>query len=166
MDGEDTLGKVMQLLRDGREQEAADAITVAGNSGMWRSANILSVVYEKFSDMEILYRCIIDTYTGDGYNFPKRVMIKAKKISHSISQGERLGDLPPGDLITVYRAANTPISKVRNDISWTTEKMLRSGLQTEDHTFLTEKLHCSTFIKGKSKGRKSLLLQMTAMNTK
>lgn len=122
MEGEATLSKVLFLLRDGKEQEAADAITLAGNWGMWRSANILSVVYEKFSDMEILYRCIIDTYVGDGYNFPKRVMIKAKKISHCISQGERLGDLLPGDLITVYRAANTPISKVHNDISWTTEK--------------------------------------------
>lgn len=116
------MGEVYRLLQEGKEQEAADMIPLISNQGKWKSSHVLQMVYEKFSDMGILYRCIIDTYTHDGYNFPKRIMIKAKKIAPTMTSAERWGELPPGDLITVYRAASTPISTVRNDLSWTIKK--------------------------------------------
>lgn len=118
-----TMADVMQLLKEGKEQDAADLICYRfGNRGQWRSANVLYVFYDRFTDPAILYRCIIDTYTNDGYKFPRRVMLRAKKIAPSIPAAERFGDLPAGDVLTVYRAASTPINKVRNDISWTINK--------------------------------------------
>lgn len=49
-------------------------------------------------------------------------MIRAKSFAPAIDPVERFGDLPACDIVTVYRAANTPIDKVHNDISWTTNK--------------------------------------------
>ena len=117
--------QVVKLLNEGKEQEAADTIASmcnTSNTSKWRSANVLACLYGKFTDPAILYRCIIDTYIHDGYNFPKRVILCAKKIAPSISPEERYEDLPDGDVLTVYRAANTPINKVHNDISWTINK--------------------------------------------
>lgn len=115
--------KVFSLLRDGNEKEAAETIAFeCGNNGKWRSANVLATVYGSFTDPAILYRCIIDTYTHDGYKFPRRVMLHAKKIAPSVPMSERLDGLPEGDVLTVYRAASTPINKVRNDFSWTINK--------------------------------------------
>lgn len=116
------LDRVYRLLLDGEEQKAADTIPLISDTGKWKSSHVLQLVADQFTDMGVLYRCIIDTYTHDGYNFPKSVMIKAKRIAPTISPKERFGDLSPDDLITVYRAANTPIGQVRNDLSWTTEK--------------------------------------------
>lgn len=117
------ISEIERTLSDGQEESAASLISLAcGNFGKWRSANVLWMFYKRFTDPAILYRCIIDTYTNDGYKFPRRVMLRAKKIAPSIPAVERFGDLPAGDVLTVYRAANTPINKVRNDLSWTINK--------------------------------------------
>ena len=49
-------------------------------------------------------------------------MMKAKSLAPTIDPIGRFGDLPECDIVTVYRAANTPIGKVHNDLSWTTNK--------------------------------------------
>ncbi len=114
---------VLKLLKEGREQEAADYIhMMCGNQGKFSSANILCVCYEMFTDPKILYHCIINVYGMDGYNFPKKVMLKAKKISKDILIEERLKDLPEGNVITIYRASSSPIEKLRTEFSWTTEE--------------------------------------------
>lgn len=117
--------EIARRLDEGQEDIAADLIytySAFNNPGKWRCANVLYVFYDRFKDPAILYRCIIDTYTNDGYNFPRSVMIRAKKISPSIPEAERFEDLPEGDVFTVYRAASSPINKVRNDLSWTINK--------------------------------------------
>ena len=117
------MADIVRLLSEGKEQDAADLICYKfGNRGKWRSANVLYMFYDRFTDPAILYRCISDTYTNDGYNFPRRVMLRAKKIAPRIPAAERFGDLPEGDVLTVYWAASTPISTVRNDLSWTINK--------------------------------------------
>ena len=115
--------EIDQLMREGEEKEAASIIAFTfGNFGEWRSANVLLAFYKRFTNPAILYRCIIDTYTNDGYRFPKRIMMKAKNIAPAIDPAERFGDLAECDIVTVYRATNTPIGKVHNDLSWTTSK--------------------------------------------
>lgn len=115
--------QVGKLLEKGKENEAADMICFRfGNTGKWRSSDVLRCFYERFKDPYILYRCIISVYVDDGYNFPKRIMLKAKKIAPSIPEVERFGDLPDGDKITVYRATAAPASKAKNELSWTTNK--------------------------------------------
>lgn len=115
--------EVQDLLQEGREQEAAGLLPLYfGTTGKWRMANVLFVLLDSFHDQSILFRCIIDTYVCDGYNFPKSVMMHAKKIAPQIPASERLMELPDGDPVTVYRATKDPIDKARNGISWTTNK--------------------------------------------
>ena len=122
--GTKTMQEVARLLDEGKEQEAADVIDFRfGNTGEYRRAFVLYCFYKEFKNPSILFKLIISVYTMDGYNFPKSVMIRAKKIAPAIPEAERLNGLPDGDTITVYRATVEPISsKAKNGLSWTTNK--------------------------------------------
>lgn len=121
--GLEAMREVTRLLDEGKEQEAADIIDLRfGNTGEYRSSFVLYCFYDKFKNPAILFNLIISVYINDGYNFPKKVMLKAKKIAPTIPAAERLDELPEGDPVTIYRATAAPINKARNGLSWTTNK--------------------------------------------
>lgn len=118
-----SIQEIQDLFKSGNEQRAAEIISLRfGNHTIYRSAYVLSLFYNRFTDQATLYRCIIDVYVNDGYNFPKRLIMRAKRIAPQIPPSERFSDLPDGDTITVYRATSAPIEQARNGVSWTTNK--------------------------------------------
>lgn len=85
----------------------------------------LKVAIGDFEHPDILYRLIIDVYTHDGYRFPRGLIVKAKQLSKSIPESDRLEGLPEGDILTVYRATITPPEwsrVIKNEPSWTISK--------------------------------------------
>ena len=84
------------------EQKRAKFIWLAGNSG--GSKNKLLLHMNDFHNDKLLYGLITSVYTGDGYGFPRSIIIKAKSIAKNIPEEERLTNLPAGDPVTIYRA--------------------------------------------------------------
>lgn len=120
--------RIQELLEKGDEQGAADFIDMMGNSG--GAASLLKQYYRQFKDKKILYHCIVDVYSIDGYNFPRCLMLEAKRIAPTIDPQERYGDLPAGDTVTVYRGVTRDMwsrfprtfTSPKFGISWTTNK--------------------------------------------
>lgn len=111
---------IQELLDKGDEQGAADFIDMMGNSG--GAASLLKQYYRQFKDKKILYRCIVDVYSIDGYFFPKCLILEAKRIAPTIDPQERYGDLPAGDTVTVYRRTLDDLTNPKWATSWTTNK--------------------------------------------
>ena len=120
------LGLVGEALNNGNMEEAASLIRFSGNFGHC-SQFLLKCFYDRFSDRE-LYPLIINVYVNDGYDFPKQLIMKAKKIrpedrfEKPLEEEygyEQFNDMPEGDIWTVYRATYNPIEKVKYDPSWT-----------------------------------------------
>lgn len=119
--------KVMALLIDGNEKEAAEIISIRFGNWNHEQQAALRTFAKSFKDERILFDLIIGVYTNDGYNFPKNIMQKAKRIAKNIPEDHRLKGLPPGDVITVWRGADTPFSdmfapELRKAISWTADR--------------------------------------------
>jgi len=118
-------GLIEQALQAGDEAEAARLISLAGN---WNheEQRMLMQYAGRFTNPRTLYDLIIDVYTNDGYNFPKRLIQTAKRIAKQIPDEHRLKGLPDGNPVTVWRGtviANPDCYNVlRTDISWTTDK--------------------------------------------
>lgn len=147
----ESIQELQDLFKSGDEQGAAELISIRfGNWGPYRSAYVLSLYYDCFKDQPTLYRCIIDVYVNDGYNFPKRLIMRAKEIAPQIPPSERFNDLPDGDTITVYQATSAPIEQARNGISWTTNKNVaiwfayRRAYLARQHDVDEESLHVYT----------------------
>lgn len=113
------------MIKQGREQEAARIIEFAGNQ-FHRQQALLLDWYSAFKDPLLLFDLICSVYTNDGYCFPKKLILKAKQLAKQIPADHRLKGLPDGDPITVYRGTITwnPLftSTLRTEISWTTDK--------------------------------------------
>lgn len=120
------LNYCFELLREGREEDAAELISRhIGNDHKYgrafSSQGCLATVAERFKNKVVLYNLIRDVYTQDGYGFPRKLIIKMKKLSHGIPEDERLEGLCDGDPVTVYRASATDNEKaIMDEISWTT----------------------------------------------
>lgn len=121
----DAIKEISELLSDGNEAEAAEIITLYGDDVLFKrfnSRNLLQMFYTSFENNEILYQCILNVYTHDGYNFPKKMILKAKQLSKNIPDSIRYNDLPRTKEITVYRATASSPEQAKNEISWTTNK--------------------------------------------
>lgn len=115
---------ILQLIADGNEQKAATLISLTGNWGH-ESQKMLCAHAEYFTDPDTLFNLILDVYVNDGYDFPKKMILLAKRLAKQISPERRLKGLIDGDPVTVYRGAwiNTlDCATLRTDISWTTDK--------------------------------------------
>lgn len=119
--------QINAFLSEGKEKEAAEIINLRFGDYRHEQQNALWLWKESFKDERVLFDLIIDVYTIDGYNFPKSIIQKAKRIAKTIPEEHRLKGLPPGDVIKVWRGADTPheeyfAQNLRKDISWTTDK--------------------------------------------
>lgn len=118
--------QIDELLAAGKEKEAAEIIDLYfGNSG--HSQQIALLIHaDSFRDERILFDLIVSVYTNDGYDFPKRLIQKAKKLSKGIPEEHRLKGLPEGNPVTVWRGSSVRLpdcgSYLRSSISWTTDK--------------------------------------------
>lgn len=116
----------LELLREGNEKDAAELISHHfGNDHMYGYAYSQQGTLWQFADMfkddSVLYNLIREVYIQDGYNFPRKLIIRMKKLSHGIPEDERLEGLSGGDPVTVYRASAADSEKaIINEISWTT----------------------------------------------
>ena len=102
------------------KQGQVDYITLVGNGDSPNSLDFLRYFYDALSAVD-RYRVTVDTYSGNGYNFPKDLIIGLKKCKPL----DYLENLPTEytkvESITVYRASQTPPDgKLENEISWTT----------------------------------------------
>ena len=119
--------EIADAIISGKEQKAADLILCMGNENHI-SQKFLDEFINEFSDQRILFDLIIDVYTNDGYDFPKHIIQRAKRISHNIPEEHRFKGLPAGDTITIWRGtyvANPDCGHVlRTAVSWTTDKTM------------------------------------------
>lgn len=132
----ETCNQIEQLLNEGNEQNAAETILYYCSSfgediteydpnnflKKYTSQKLLVNFYNKFSNNQILYDCILGTYLYDGYCFPKRIIMKAKKIMNSIPNDIRYNDLPKSNSVIVYRGTKSNIDRLKYEPSWTTDK--------------------------------------------
>lgn len=93
-------GNIDDLLSNGDERGAADVIDLAGN-WMHEQQRLLLQYADRFTDPEILFDLIISVYTNDGYNFPKQLIQRAKRLARQIPADHRLQGLPAGDVLTI-----------------------------------------------------------------
>lgn len=119
---------IEDLLSAGKEKEAADIINI--KSGNWQHEQqiLLKIFSPWFKDKRILFDLIINVYTNDGYDFPKEIIQKAKRIAKHIPENHRLHGLPDGDSITIYcgtaPSAKEDTQRMKSAISWTTDKSM------------------------------------------
>lgn len=132
----ETSNQVKQLIAEGDEQAAAETILyycsaygedITENNyntplKRFSSQKLLQSFYNSFTDKEILYDCIIGVYLYDGFCFPKRIIMKAKKIMNSIPDDVRYNGLCKSDSIVVYRGTKSDIDRLRFETSWSTDK--------------------------------------------
>lgn len=117
---------IEDLLSAGKEKDAADIISV--KSGNWQHEQqlLLKLFSPWFKDKRVLFDLIIDVYTNDGYDFPKEIIQKAKRIAKCVPENHRLQGLPEGDTITIYRgtapSTKADARRIKSAISWTTDK--------------------------------------------
>lgn len=111
--------EINKALKAGDEKQAAEIINfMCGN--LWHEQQRMLKFYaDDFKDPEILYDLILEVYTNDGYDFPKKLIQLAKKLSKQVPEEKRLDDMPEGDPVTIYRG--TSGIATRTDISWTTD---------------------------------------------
>jgi len=117
--------KIDAALNKGDLQGAAYHIGTARNWGNFQQRLLLQYA-DRFTDPQALFDLIIEVYTSNGYDFPKKLILKAKQLSRQIPQEHRLNELPEGDPVTIYRGCNVANPEsgnfVRTAISWTTSK--------------------------------------------
>lgn len=121
-----------ELLNNGEEQAAADLISSHFDNfstfGIPTAKTVLDIFCDSFKNPEILFNLITDVYTGDGYNFPKHVIQKAKRLAKEIPPEQRLKGLPDGEILTVWRGCNVANPDcgqfLRTCVSWTTDKTM------------------------------------------
>lgn len=116
---------IKEHLKKGEEREAAQIISYKfGNdhNSPWNQQTVLSDFWDQFTDPSIQFQMFIDVYINDGYHFPRKLIVKAKRLSKSISESVRLFGLPDGNPVTIYRATKTQGIRVRLEPSWTTDK--------------------------------------------
>lgn len=122
-----TTRNIDTMIEAGDLQGAAVEIDLAGNF-QHRSQRLLLQYADRFTDPQMLFDLIVSVYINDGYNFPKRLIQKAKQIARQIPAEHRLKGLPAGDTVTIWRGtyvANPNCGKfLRTDISWTTDKTM------------------------------------------
>jgi len=119
------IAKIEDALNSKDYTTAAHYIDMADNWEHEQQA-LLLLYADRIEDPKILFHLIMEVYTNDGYNFPKKIIQKAKRIAKEIPQEERLSGLPAGDVITIYRGASKiypgDYMRLRTAISWTTNK--------------------------------------------
>lgn len=114
---EDIIRSFMSSIEAGQFEN----IALVGNGSRPKSTDYLQYYYHCLAP-EDRYRVTIDCYVGDGYNFPRELIIGLKNIKPK----DRLKDMGLLDVdapITVYRASCTPPSEdIKNEVSWTVDK--------------------------------------------
>ena len=115
------LKQVYHFIEVGEDQKAADEILLCGEK-LKILNKALDVFCQMCKDEGLIYRTIIDHYTSHGYNYPKKIMMKAKRIAPNIPDSERYHDLPRTKEVTVYRATASRLEQAKNEISWTINK--------------------------------------------
>lgn len=114
-----------EALTKQEQMELATRISLAGND-FHKSQRMLIENLDMFSDNQILFDLICAVYTNDGYDFPKKVILLAKRLAKQIPAVHRLKGLPDGDPLTVYRGTWTGgpdhSHLLLTEVSWTTDK--------------------------------------------
>lgn len=119
--------KISYFLFVGDEKEAAKIIDYRlGNAGHMQQRALL-LYMDSFTDKKLLFDLILSVYTNDGYDFPKKIIQKAKQLARDIPENERLYGLPSKErFIRVWRGTTIKdpeaASLLRTSISWTTDK--------------------------------------------
>ncbi len=119
--------KISYFLSVGDEKEAAKIIDYRlGNAGHMQQRALL-LYMDSFTDKKLLFDLILSVYTNDGYDFPKKIIRKAKQLARDIPENERLYGLPSKErFIRVWRGTTVKkpdaVSLLRTSLSWTTDK--------------------------------------------
>lgn len=119
--------KISYFLSVGDEKEAAKIIDFRlGNAGHMQQRGLLFYM-NSFTDKELLFDLILSVYTNDGYNFPKKIILKAKQLAKEVPEDKRLKGLPGNErFIRVWRGTSVKdpaaTSLLHTSISWTTNK--------------------------------------------
>ena len=97
-----------------------------GNASHMQQRALL-LYMDSFTDKKLLFDLILSVYTNDGYDFPKKIIRKAKQLARDIPENERLYGLPSKErFIRVWRGTTIKdpeaASLLRTSISWTTDK--------------------------------------------
>lgn len=119
-----------ELMNEGQEEDVAELINYHFTNAPLVKADMssqqaLDLFYKRFHNKQTLFHLILSVYTRDGYFFPRRLIRKAKQLAPSISEEERLKDLPEGEVVTVYRGsytAQTNEAELKKEPSWTTSR--------------------------------------------
>lgn len=111
--------EISKAFANGDEDKASQIIQMCGND-RHEAQVMLQRYYKMFKDPSIYFDLIQEVYIKDGYDFPKKPMIKAKGISKEIPESKRLKGLPEGNPVTIWRGVQDKVSKT--DISWTADK--------------------------------------------
>ena len=119
--------KVGYLLSIGDEKGAAKIIDYRLGNASHMQQRALLLYMDSFTDKKLLFDLILSVYTNDGYDFPKKIIQKAKQLARDIPENERLYGLPSKErFIRVWRGTTIKdpesASLLRTSISWTTDK--------------------------------------------
>lgn len=120
--------RVYDKLVDEDEKGAADTLrSISDTNGIRQT--ILRDLIDSFTDQKILYRLIVDIYADDGYNFPKKIILRAKSISKTIPESIRLKNLHDNrNTIRIWRGSGITdpgsTSAIRTEVSWTTNRAI------------------------------------------
>lgn len=125
------IGELKHLIE---EEHRLFRIGMAGNFTPPRAREFLAYYYNAMTP-EDRYYATLDTYTTDGYCFPKRLIIGLKKIKPA----DYLKELPPEyadkDELTVYRASLNEAGRgVQTELSWTIKKEVAEHFQQMNTT--------------------------------
>ena len=119
--------KIGYLLSIGDEKGAAKIIDFRlGNAGHMQQRALL-LYMDSFKDKKLLFDLILSVYINDGYDFPKKIIRKAKQLAKDIPEDKRLHGLQSNErFIRVWRGTTVKdpeaASLMRTSISWTTDK--------------------------------------------
>ena len=119
--------KISYFLSVGDEKEAAKIIDYRLGNASHMQQRALLLYMDSFTDKKLLFDLILSVYTNDGYDFPKKIIQKAKQLARDIPENERLYGLPSKErFIRVWRGTTIKdpeaASLLRTSISWTTDK--------------------------------------------
>ena len=119
--------KIGYLLSIRDEKGAAKIIDFRLGNAAHMQQRALLLYMDSFTDKKLLFDLILSVYTNDGYDFPKKIIRKAKQLARDIPENERLHGLPGNErFVRVWRGTTVKdpnaASLLRTSISWTTDK--------------------------------------------
>ena len=122
---EKTRRMIEAALLEGKIDDLINLIDMTDNKDHAQQHLLLKFA-DFISDPSKLFKLIIDVYVNDGYDFPKKLIRKAKEIAPLIPSEQRLAGLPEGDPVKVWRGTlvSNPecTGKLKAAISWSTDK--------------------------------------------